>query len=97
MEENICKSYKKALITVKNWFIAPNNRPYKAVYGDLVHEDKEMIVINNVRIPKTEITTVIFSEDCVPGMTHGNWDHNVKHGFGEYETPCQIYFTEGVN
>ena len=97
VEKKCALDFSKALVTVKDWFIAPNNRLYKAVYGELVFEDKEIIVINNVRINKSEILSVIFSDYCNDGQTLGNWGHNVKHGFDEYETPCQIYFAKGVN
>ena len=90
---------QKALITVDNWFYAPDGRGYRAVFGTVksVPTCKETgrwhVEIGNAIVAGSQINYAILSDTCHAGRSM-DWTADAGSGVREYMRPCAIYFAD---
>lgn len=107
MELNI-EVGQKALVTLDNWFLAPDGRDYKAVFGTVkaVRTAEESLgvkpngrstnwylEIGNMTIAGCQVHYALRTDHCHDGPAM-NWTADAQHGVKEYERPCCIYFAD---
>lgn len=100
---------KKVLATCQNWFVGPDGKDYKAIYGTLkavTEASKSVGFIPNRAHANWfyEIGTmvvmgcqVMYLVECSvppPASPTVNWTCDATSGFKEYNRPCIIYFAD---
>ena len=107
MELNI-KAGDKALVTTNDWFLAPDGRDYKAVFGTVKavrtaeatlgvkpngKSTNWYLEIGNMTVAGCQILYAIKTDHCNPGKAKG-WSTSAADGLKEYETPSRIFFSD---
>lgn len=100
---------KNVLITTSDWFVAPDGRDYKAVWGKLikVHDVKEsfgisptrahanwLIEIGGMMIMGCRVMYVICSDQKPNTEKSLGWNSDSQQGIKEYERPTLIYISQ---
>lgn len=99
---------EKALLTLDNWFYAPDGCTYRAVFGT-VHAVKTAeetfgvktnnkstnwyVEIGDMTIAGCQIHFAVRTNSCNLGRS-SNWTANADFGLREYESPSHIYFAD---
>ena len=55
---------KKALVTVREWFVAPDGSSYKAIYGTVTKQENGQLQIGNTTVAIKDSITIIYSDTC---------------------------------
>lgn len=99
---------KNVLVTTEDWFIAPDGKDYKAVYGVLkgVHEAGKtlgfipnrshanwFLEVGNVTIMGCRVRYVVRTDERPPNTRSLGWTTHDGE-LKQYERPCMIYFSE---
>jgi len=99
---------EKALVTVDNWFYAPNGRQYRAVFGTVraIRTSEESLgVKTNARITNwyvevgkmtiagCQIHYALRTDSCEQGKVM-DWSTSPEKGCYEFERPSAIYFAD---
>lgn len=107
MELNIAAG-QKALVTLDNWFFAPDGRQYRAVFGTVravrTAEDSLgvkpngrstnwYLEIGNMTIAGCQVHYALRTENCHAGRAM-DWHSDAQNGLKEFERPCSIYFAD---
>lgn len=97
---------QNVLVTCSNWFIAPNGKEYKAVWGKLIaiHEaGKELgfipnrshanwfIEIGTMQIMGCQVMYFIGCPDKPNTEITSSWNSKSEGGIVQYERPTMIY------
>ena len=101
---------QKALLTLDNWFYAPDGNTYKAVFGT-VHAVRTAeatlgirpngkstnwyIEIGDTTVAGCQVHFAVRTDKCSTDRGRG-WTANAEHGLREWEAPCAIYFADEV-
>ncbi len=98
----------KVLVTVDNWFYAPDGQTYKGVHGTLKgvktaeatlgirpngKSTNWYLEIGNVVIAGCQVHYAVKCDSCEQVKCNG-WTTNAESGIKEYEYPSPIYFTD---
>ena len=101
---------KKALLTLDNWFYAPDGNTYRAVFGTVnaVKTAEETlgirpnakstnwyVEIGNLTVAGCQVHFAVRTDVCSADRSH-NWTSSAEVGCKEYDTPCSIYFADRV-
>ena len=79
----------KCLITVSDWFSAPDGKEYVALHGTVTADDEKTLTVGNTKVMQDKIITVIKCSKCNFGVAN-SWDY--KGGkTASYERPSKIY------
>ncbi|WP_136419935.1 hypothetical protein [Herbaspirillum sp. ST 5-3] len=96
---------EKALVTVDNWFYAPDGRQYRAVFGTVraIRTSEESLgvktnakstnwylEIGNITIAGCQVHYALRTDECHTGYTK-DWMASTEHGLKEYNRPSAIY------
>lgn len=99
---------KKALVTVDNWFVAPDGHQYRAVFGRVkgCYTAEETLgirpngkstnwylEIGDVTIAGCQIHYAIRTDVCSEQRPI-DWQADAANGCKEYERPSSIYFAD---
>ena len=107
MELNITPG-EKALVTVDNWFYAPDGCQYRAIFGTVravrTAEDSLGIKpngrssnwyleIGNMTIAGCQVHYALRTDQCHAGPAP-DWTSSPERGLTEYQRPSAIYFAD---
>ena len=99
---------QKAIVTVDNWFFAPDGRQYRAVFGTVkavrTAEDtlgvrpngrstNWYVEVGNVTIAGCQVHYVVRSDVCSKEKTP-DWASDPVKGCYEFDRPCSIYHAD---
>lgn len=101
---------QKALVTVDNWFYAPDGKVYRAAFGTVkaVRTSEESLgvrtnakstnwylEIGNMTIAGCQIHYVVRTDEYFDGNVR-DWTSSADHGCREFTRPTAIYNADGT-
>lgn len=99
---------EKALVTVDNWFFAPDGKSYRAVYGRVKgcftaeetlgikpngRSTNWYLEIGNVTIAGCQIHYAVKTDFCSSDRAT-DWQADAANGLKEYDRQSSIYFSD---
>lgn len=99
---------KTALVTTDQWFIAPDGKQYRAVFGTVKgcrmaeevlgikpngKSTNWYLEIGNMMIAGCQIHYAIRSDKCHSGSAQ-DWQADAANGIREYDAPCKVFMAD---
>ena len=98
------KDKLKVLITVKDWFYAPDNQLYKGIFGEINENifwdnyyNNKPVAIGNISIPAGNIISIIISDSIDISQPTKGFCTNAEFGCKEHQYPHNtIYLAKTI-
>lgn len=99
---------QKALVTMDQWFFAPDGRQYRAVFGTVrgirtaevtlgvkpnARSTNWYLEIGRMTVAGCQVHFAIQTDECSSGRAR-DWATSAEHGLKEFDRPNVIYFAD---